>query len=167
MPKSYQIIFINIIPPKTSSIIHHCLYLYCTYFDASFINVGKHIAKCEFKKNCVNSKCVPSSGRSTTFLVKNDMTYVQAIMCPEDGLPREHRIVVDCVRKEHAIACICYRAEVLMEPYERDRKRQATQIVDLLQAKYFELNEIRETLKAVSARIQFVSETGIESSKKN
>lgn len=38
--KRFQLININISPPKISGKIHHCVYLQRTYSDASFFNVA-------------------------------------------------------------------------------------------------------------------------------
>lgn len=132
--------------------MNQCVYLHCMYSNTSVFNVRKHIAKCRFKKSCVNTTCIPSNKQSRTLSMENDIINDQALACPADDVWRGNCIVDNCSQEEHAGACICDCSKVISEPYNSGRERHATQIVDRPQAEKFELNGIRKTLMDVYAR---------------
>lgn len=51
--------------------------------------------------------------QSWTLVKENGMTSVQAEMCSEDDVTRQHRIVDASMPEENARACIYDRAEVI------------------------------------------------------
>lgn len=92
--------------------------------------------------------------------MKYDMTNVEGLMCVEDGLSQEKRIVDDCRREEVTSACIYKWAEVILDLYDSEQERPAKQVVAPWFAEHFELNGIQETLEEVPACIRLVCETG-------
>lgn len=73
------ILFTITLPPKTSGLMHNCVYPYCTHSNVSFINVLKQITKCRFKKSCMNTTCVRSNRQSRTLHKENDITKIYAL----------------------------------------------------------------------------------------
>lgn len=53
------------------------------------------IAKFKYKKSRTNDTCVPESERSRASHVENYRTNIQGLLCPEDDVSRERRIVED------------------------------------------------------------------------
>lgn len=85
--------------------MHHDLYQHCAYFIFSFLDVQKYVAKCRFEKSCMNTTCIPSNVPSSTLIVKNDKTDVQALMSSKYGVSQVHLILSEYMQKEHANAC--------------------------------------------------------------
>lgn len=96
-----------------------------------------------------NSTIVPCNERNCNLLVKIDMANVQAFASAEDIESRERRIVDEKISEGRAKASICDLAKVTSEQYNGDRERRAKQIVDLLHADKYELNEIRRHLMTI------------------
>lgn len=88
----------------------------------SFSMYGNKIEKCRFKMSRLNTTCVPSNGQSRTFRVTNATTNAKALMCPEDDLLREHRILNNYLQEEHAEACIYDRVEIISELYDGGKR---------------------------------------------
>lgn len=85
--------------------------------------------------------------------MENDKTNIQALMFPENDVSQKHCIVDDYKLGEYAKAYIYDWAEVILDLYDSGKERHRKQIVDQLYAENFELNEIREALKDVSATL--------------
>lgn len=111
--KAFELIGIDTLPCKTSSIMHHRLHPYCTYLNVSFFNLRKQLAKCGFEKSRVITTCNVGNENSRALPVEYDMANLQGLMCAENDVSREHRIVENCEQEGNARACIYDLAEVI------------------------------------------------------
>lgn len=151
----------------TSNNIHHCVYLHCTYSNASVLNVQNHVAKIPMKKSRVNTRCVPGNKQSRALPVENNMTTVLGSIGGEDEVTREQRTVEKIKMKSHTRACIYDWAELILALCNSCSERHANRFVDLLGANNFELNGNEKKLNDGTACLLLICETGDESLKQN
>lgn len=134
--------------------MHHCQYPLRTYFKAFFFNVREHTAKCRFTNSCVIIACAPGNVQSRALPAEYDITYIQGLLCAEDDLLQEHRIVGYYEQEEIASGCIYDWAEIISEPYDSGRKSHPKQNDAILHTVEFRSNVLQETLKDVSLCIR-------------
>lgn len=79
--------------------------------------------------------CASGNERSSALPVKYDMTMIQGLVCTEDEVSPEQRIVEDCEREENARTYIYDWAESISELIGSERDINAKQIVAMLHAK--------------------------------
>lgn len=70
--KTFQLTEINTPSPETASIMHRCVYLYCTYSNASFHSVQKCITNFRLEKSFVNTARIASKNKKRSLLAEND-----------------------------------------------------------------------------------------------
>lgn len=83
------------------------------YCNASVFSVRKEIAKFWFMESLVKSACVPSNSQNKPFSAENDIIDLQALICVENHLLQERRIIDDYKKEKHGKVCIHDRLEIV------------------------------------------------------
>lgn len=104
--KPFQLIQAITFSTNTICIRHRCQYPHGMYSNYPFFIVWKHIAKFRFKKNGVNTSCVPSSEQSKKVVVESGMNKVQILVGLEHDVSQKFCIVDDYMQDEHTEACV-------------------------------------------------------------